>query len=485
MNSIIWIVSDLLIDNYIYKSMNEVVNNNPNCIIYVVIEKITSNYRTFDSFIIKNIDSKLNGVKESALQKVDLKHSFSKNIVYIENINNLPKSQWVILPDYHVLSEEVYCNLSEFGILKFVNIYPEVIYNTIHKSLQDIKFKYRKPEEKAWNTISVMTITLEKGVINSFEKYLWATKIALNKFFTCKDYRIISECIYNNLGLKLYLGLYYSNLFLFILKRKINKASYNWKIVFKINNKLKYINQPKNTFWADPFIIFHNKQLFLFIEELNFNTNLGEISCLKLSDGYEVIEKKTIIKDNTHFSFPNVFNFNNDYYMIPENSQKNRLDIYKSTDFPYQWRFERTMIEDCKLIDAVWIFHNQKYWLFANKIQEYEIDNNDYLYLYYSDDLINGKWESHIKNPIVSLSSNARNGGKIIEKEGKIFRVSQNCSNSYGANVVVNEIIELSIENYIEVETHKMNPPKGYIGLHTYNQVDGVEVFDILINEKN
>ena len=486
MKSIIWIVSDLYIDNYIYKSMIDIVNNYPECIINVVVEKKITDNKTLNSFIIKKIDKRLYGIKESALQKVDLKNSFSKNIVYIDNINNLSKSQWVILPEYDILSEEFYCNLSECGILKFVTIYPEIVYNTIHKRNQEIKFKYRKTNENDWKSISVMTISLEKGVINSLEKYLWATKLSIIKFFSSKEYSytIDTNNYENNLTSKLNITYYYFKLFLCILKRKIIKGSYNWKIVLKNNNNYHYINQPKNTFWADPFIAFYNNQLFLFIEELNFKTNLGEIACLKINDNYEIIEKKTIFKDNTHYSFPNVFIFDNQYYMIPENCQKNRLDIYKSTNFPYQWKFERTMIEDCKLIDAVWIYHNQKYWLFANKIQEYEIDNNDYLYLYHSDDLINGKWVSHVKNPIVSLSSNARNGGKIIEKEGKLFRVSQNCSNSYGANVAINEIIELSIENYSEIEIDIINPPKGYIGLHTYNQENGVEVFDILINEK-
>ena len=53
---------------------------------------------------------------------------------------------------------------------------------------------------------------------------------------------------------------------------------------------------------------------------------------IDLQDTKEVVE---IINEPFHMSFPNVFKFENEFYMMPENSESNQLRLYNAVDFPY------------------------------------------------------------------------------------------------------------------------------------------------------
>lgn len=485
--NILWILSDLEAYSYIYQMIIDIAQDNENLLFFIIIENslIEKKSEFIFSKFFKTIDFRLYSFKKSPFRKINIKENNLKNIKIIEKIDDFINFDWVVFTNEKSKNESFYFEKVKIGMLQMSSCNNMLINNVLEKKEQDITFKIKLKNELLWKNVSNMTICLEKGIVNSIEKYYWSLKTSIVKFFRNQNVYIYVEEKEISKSSKLKLILYYIKLFFFIVKRKLSNEILNWRILFRVGDKLIYLEQPINTFWADPFLIKDKNQLYLFIEEMNFETNLGEISCIKLNEKFEILEKKTVIKENSHYSFPNIFCYENEYYMIPENVSSNRLDLYKATQFPFQWEFEKTMINCCKLVDAVWIYYNEKYWLFGNKIEEYEYDNNDFLYLYYSDDLLNGYWHPHKQNPIVSNSKIARNGGKVFEKEGKLYRVSQDCSETYGAKVVINEILELSTENYKEIKTEEFMPPQGAKGLHTYNFIEDIEVFDFLIKEKN
>ena len=486
MNKIIWIVNNHFVENYILESIIKTLDVFPDSIIELFVENGNDQNKDFKILKrLKAIDIHFKSFKKNPFSLVDLSQIKHPRFKTLAKKEDLPVSDWIIFSDGLKRDFKIYEDLTKNGILAFDFSFKELVDFVLDgKKELSVNFELKIKGEKSFRTISNMSFNIEMGILNTLEKKAWLYPLSLSKFFLNQsDFTTILPEL--NLKTSKYkFSKYYLRLLAEIVKRKLTKVERNWKIGFKKNGgEIKMLSQPKGSFWADPFLIKEKEFFYLFIEELNPKTKVGEIACVKLDSQLEIIEKKTVLNDGTHFSFPNVFLKDNQYYMIPENSEKDNLQLYKATNFPYEWKFEKILIKKNKLLDAVWIFHNNLYWIFANKINDHEFDNNDNLYLFYSTDLLEGNWKSHPQNPIITDSRKARNAGNIFTKDGKMFRPAQNCSESYGANIVLNEILELSSKTYSEVISEHIFPPESYVGLHTFNSVAGIEVYDFLKKE--
>ncbi|SFI35494.1 glucosamine inositolphosphorylceramide transferase family protein [Halpernia frigidisoli] len=484
MNKIIWVVKSNKIENYLFQSIINICEQFPNEIFEIFIDSNLKDSNIDYFKIFKRVDVHFKSFKDDPFSLKNLSQLNFPGLKIIDKTVDLSVSEWVIFENELNSDYSDYTKLSQKGLIIFNHDSNEIKPSILNKNKKlTVDFKIKRSGKNVWKNISNMSFIPEKGLLNSLEKKYWLLNLSLAKFL--KNENDFTE-IFRGKSVKISkfkIGTYYFNLISSILQRKISKKEYNWKIGFKQNGgKTIMLKQPQGTFWADPFLVKENDELYLFIEELNLN-KIGEIACLKLDQNFEIVEKRTVLSDQSHFSFPNVFYKNGNYYMLPENSEKDNLTLYKATSFPFEWTFERNLMENIKLLDAVWIFHNNLYWLFANKINDHEFDNNDNLYLYYSDDLLNGEWKFHAQNPIITDSGKARNAGQIFVKNGKMFRPSQNCSETYGANLVMNEILELTTTNYSETISEEIFPPKPFVGLHTFNSVEGIEVYDFLKEE--
>ena len=269
-----------------------------------------------------------------------------------------------------------------------------------------------------------------------------------------------------------------------------------WHLAIMKNNlprisgrKLKIIKSPKGTFWADPFFFKcdDTNEEFIFFEEYSYSRKLGHLSVIPYKDlkSSNVSNSKIIIKENFHLSYPNVFKYNDEYYMIPESSQSNELRLYKSTKFPYDWEFQSTLIDNIKCWDPTLFYKDKKWWLFVNVSEHPGIESTDELFLFYNDILISKEWVSHPLNPIVTDVRTARCAGKIFEYENDIIRPSQNCAPNYGHGLVFNKILELNENSYKEeiIDAVLPNFSRKIIGVHTFNFNINNIVSDCLIKE--
>jgi len=92
------------------------------------------------------------------------------------------------------------------------------------------------------------------------------------------------------------------------------------------------------------------------------------------------------------------------------------------------------------------------------------------LFLFFSDELFTSQWKPHPLNPIVSDVKKARPAGRVFEKDGKLYRPSQDCSKSYGYGFDLNRILVLSETEYREERDVAVRPDwdKKIIATHTY-----------------
>jgi hypothetical protein len=242
------------------------------------------------------------------------------------------------------------------------------------------------------------------------------------------------------------------------------------------------INPPRKMFWADPFVVAKNNNYYIFVEEFIYRKNRAHISLIELDSRGEIKRSGRIIERPYHMSYPFAFKMGDSYYMIPETSQNRTIELYKCTEFPWKWEFERNIMEDIAATDTTLIFYEEKWWLFATVDLTNGISGcSTELYLFYSDDPISGRWTSHPLNPVVSDESNARCAGKLFVEDGSLYRPSQDCSVRYGRGFNINLVTNLSISEYNETRVREIKPDwNGQLkGTHTLNYDGGLTVIDV------
>ncbi|MFD0836293.1 hypothetical protein ACFQ0I_10985 [Mariniflexile aquimaris] len=483
--TIAFVINSEKIDFYLFKCLEYIHTEIENVKITLYFEEpIKKNEFKFNWFV-KLVDSKFNNFRYDAFNSIE-KNDLTKklNVKIVTKIDELKIHDIIILENKYVNVS----HLKKFTKLGFITLYLSeklVINDLLFKKYIRLIILYQDINSTEWSVIGLEMLKKEKGIKNCLTKLSFYFAIYLAKILRQntldKHYNKIKPQS-NDFINQFLLTLYYLKLASIILKRKFSKSRLNWKIGIEHNDEIKFLKQPQHSFWADPFIIKHKNEYIIYFEELKKN-GIGRISCLVLDSDFNILKKREIIDKDYHLSFPNVFKVENNYFMIPESSQTNSLQLYECIKFPFEWEFKMNLISDIKLLDAIWIFHDNMYWILANKIDGFEHENNERLYIYYSKDLFSNKWTPHSNNPVITNASLARNAGQIYLSNNKMYRISQNCSETYGGNLVVNEITELTINKYSEIKMNEILPPNGILGKHTMNSCDDVTVVDLLFKE--
>jgi hypothetical protein len=277
-----------------------------------------------------------------------------------------------------------------------------------------------------------------------------------------------------------------------LYKKVFYTDAFNWQVLIEINNDYNYLSpdfrrfqklvSPKEVFWADPFAVTKDDNYFVFVEEFVYKLNKAHISVLKLDKKGNLLSSERIIERPYHMSYPFIFELDNIYYMIPETGKNQTIELYKCTDFPYKWEFEKNLMENVSAVDSTVFFYNNKWWLFTCLDQTINISGNSTeLFLFFSDDLFADRWESHPDNPILSDARTARPAGKLFIHEDKIYRPSQNCAGRYGMGFNINQVTKLTEDEYGEILISETEPfwDVRLKGTHTFNSDKDLKVIDV------
>jgi len=217
-----------------------------------------------------------------------------------------------------------------------------------------------------------------------------------------------------------------------------------------------------------------------------YSTGKGHISLITMDEKGNYNQPEIVLDKPYHLSYPFVFEHEDDYYMIPESGANKTIDLYRCIEFPDKWEFQMNLMENVRAVDATVFYHNGKWWMFANLIENDGASLWDELFLFYSDDLFNTDWQPHPLNPIVSDCKFARPAGKIFVENGRIYRPSQNCSTRYGYGFNLHEITSLDENHYAEDLVTRVEPnwDKHIIGTHTFNRVNSLHIIDAIYKRR-
>ena len=245
----------------------------------------------------------------------------------------------------------------------------------------------------------------------------------------------------------------------------------------------------KNYWYADPILYTESGISYLFLELFDKKADRGKIAYCKLTDQGPT-PFKVVIDEPFHMSFPMVFEFDGDIYMLPETSSDKSLRLYRASAFPDKWELVQRFNTEGLYVDTVITHVGEKSFGIltceANPAKEYECrflkfeisrDSNEGFSLHANTDFNEGQ-----KYDLLS-----RNGGPIFEYDGKRYIAAQESSFSeYGLYMNYYEYDENSKNLTADPKFKKLSSksfvihgaPKG-LGVHSYCFNDDYEIVDL------
>jgi hypothetical protein len=237
----------------------------------------------------------------------------------------------------------------------------------------------------------------------------------------------------------------------------------------------KWLTPPKGHFHADPFVVEDQGRTWMFLEDYIYCESKAAIVCGEVLPNGELGEMRTVLRQPYHLSYPFVFKHARGYYLIPESATNHTVELYRATDFPYQWCLQKVLFLG-KAVDTTVFIDGDTFWFFTTL--RAPVGDGMCLCLFYSDQ-IDGEWQWHPANPISMDVRDARCGGRVFRHDGKLFRISQDCSGRYGSSFSFREIVTLTKTEYRETLLRTVEPwSKSFWGTHTYDHCSNIEAID-------
>ena len=200
-------------------------------------------------------------------------------------------------------------------------------------------------------------------------------------------------------------------------------------------------------FVADPFLLQNGDEYVMFFEAFNRRDWNGDIAIATSADGMEWTYRSVVLDESFHLSYPYVFHWAGESYMVPESAEALGVFLYRAERFPDQWIRVRTLLEG-RYVDPSLMYFSGRWWLFVGEI------GSDILRLFSSASL-DGRFVEHPSSPlVVGNKSSARPAGRLLQFDGRLFRCAQDDAGDYGKRLFLFEIITLTTDEYEEASTH-------------------------------
>lgn len=235
-------------------------------------------------------------------------------------------------------------------------------------------------------------------------------------------------------------------------------------------------------YWcADPFPVHYHGEEYVFCEVMDRKKSYGMLGCGKLSE--KGTTKISVIQDiGCHTSYPDIFTWQDELYMIPETVERHTIELYRCRRFPNQWEKIAALLTNTKAVDTTVFTYQDKIYLFVYE----EFSGTCRLSL---GELSMEK--KIVENLRVVRQYDQRIGrpaGRIIRKGDQYFRPTQYGVNFYGERIVFYEFTIDYVNGdlrYTEkedmaigIDDLEFENKSRFIGTHTYNYDNEYEVVD-------
>lgn len=235
------------------------------------------------------------------------------------------------------------------------------------------------------------------------------------------------------------------------------------------------IEPPYGVSYADPFLFENDNRTFLFFEQFFEGDYFsGKLSFVEL-DGTRWTAPQSILRVAHHMSYPLIFGYEGQIYLLPETRQKQSVEVYIALDFPKEWSFYRTLISNIQAVDSTMLVRPEGLYLFS---WVYDNDFSGHLQVFFAS-CLQGPWA-----PISSVSKEyGRPGGRVLSVNDVLLRPSQSEVGGYGSSIILNEIDKLTPSSYVEKPYCELRGRtlNQRCGVHTFNRSNRYEAVDLWI----
>ncbi len=234
---------------------------------------------------------------------------------------------------------------------------------------------------------------------------------------------------------------------------------------------------PGDRLWDDPFLVQRDDRTWLFFEELVYREGRGVIAVREIFRDGSAGEIQRILERPYHLSYPCVFQWEGDDYMVPESGANRTVDLYRCVSFPWQWEPVAHLLYDVEAADPTIFEAGGRWWMYTSVSRAGGIA--DELHLHHAPSPF-GPWEPHARNPLLNDITAGRCGGAPFVIGGRLVRAAQDGTGGYGHAIRLREIVALSAKEWSEVELGVILPdwaPR-LAGTHTLNHAGGVTSVD-------
>jgi hypothetical protein len=263
-----------------------------------------------------------------------------------------------------------------------------------------------------------------------------------------------------------------------------------WFLAYKIGNaaavdgtfyKFKRLIPPKDRFWADPFAVEKDGRYYIFFEELLYQTGKGHLAVMEVDRKGIVNGPQKILERPHHLSYPFVFSWNGDLYMVPESGRARVVELYRCTSFPDKWELEAVLLSGMHAVDTTLAEIHGRWWMFTSIQVEGSKDLYE-LHLFHAPSPL-GPWEPHQRNPIRPDAHSSRPAGAVMKRNGVYYRIAQE---GPGHGMLIYKIERLDEVSYAETEVGRIRPDwaENLLGTHTLNSSGGLTVIDGLLKRR-
>jgi len=142
------------------------------------------------------------------------------------------------------------------------------------------------------------------------------------------------------------------------------------------------VTDARADFVADPFMVQENGTWYMFFEMFNADTDQGDIAYATSTDGRNWTYQQVVLDEPFHMSYPYVFQWQDEWYMLPETNEANEVRLYKAEHFPTGWSYAGTLLNGA-FADSCIFYYDDTWWLFTSPVE----NANYRMRLYYSKDL--------------------------------------------------------------------------------------------------
>ena len=195
-------------------------------------------------------------------------------------------------------------------------------------------------------------------------------------------------------------------------------------------------------------------------------------------------EPKVVLERPYHLSYPFVFRWQGELYMVPETAENDTVELYRCEEFPARWRLERVLLTNVRAYDATLCERGDRWWMFVS-VAPPGTDGNDELHVYSSVTPL-GPWKGHRRNPVLVDTRRARSAGPLFLRDGALWRPSQDCSIAYGHAITLNRVNRLDDDGYDETPVARIEPGwrSDVRRVHTFGASGRLRVVDLLVHRR-